>query len=622
MENIKSICGLVQDLENKYTSTQTKISEHVEFSQFDNVNRIEAYMSSKHISGDTDALGREKPFYNIVISAVNIWYRATKRKFRDIKIRADKEANVLASTMATIIYRDWANKNNFDKFLSQWGMTLATYGSAVSKWINRGDELDFSVVKWGNMICDTVDFENNLQVEKFYLTPDQLVNHKGYDKKVVKQLLNALTIRKNLRKENIDTKTGFIELYEVHGILPLSHITGKESDKDEYVQQMHVVSMLGSQADSSYEEFTLVKGREDTSPYRLTNLLPDTTGQRAMGKGAVELLFDSQWMTNHVQKLIKDSSDLFSKTIFQTEDEGFLGRNATNSIETGDILYHAQGKPITQVNNTSPNFTSLQSIGNQWQQLSLQLSATPEAMRGESPSSGTAYRTQQLAVNEAHSLFEEMGWNKDIALKEILRDFVIPFIKTKMDTTEEISAILDENDIKKIDAKFVKNSVNRKVNEKIIDMVLNEGKMVTQEEQAQMAQEAQGEMQNKLSELGNQRFFKPSDIDTKTWKDSIENFEWQVEIDTPSDQKDINLAMETLTTVLQTLANPATAPFIQTETGKFLLNKILTLTGTISPLELSDIQAAQDVKAQQMTQQAVQQIAPQSAEVTTPQVTT
>lgn len=613
---------MVQDLENKYTNQETKISEHVQFSQFENVNRIEAYMSSKHISGETDAVGREKPFFNIVISAVNIWYRATKRHVKDIKIRADKEANILASSIANIIYREWANKTQFDKFLSQWGMTLATYGSAITKWINRGDELDYSVVKWGNIMCDNMDFNNNIQVEKFYLTRAELMNHKGYDKEVAKSLLSAISTRKNLRREQVDNKQDYIELYEVHGVLPLSLITDDENDKDTFVQQMHVVSMTGTQADGSYQEYTLVKGREDKSPYILTNLLPDPTGQRAFGKGAVELLFDSQWMTNHAQKLIKDQLDLASIILYQTSDTSFVGRNATNSLETGDFLIHEANQPITLVANGSADIGALNSLNTQWQQLSLSLSSTPEAMRGESPSSGTAYRTQQLAVNESYSLFEEMGYNKDNGIKEMMREFIIPFIKTKMDNTNEIVAILDDNDIKKIDNKFVKNSVNRKVNEKIIDMVLNEGKMVTKEEQDTMIQDGQVETQAQLSELGNQRFFKPSDIESVTWKQSINDFEWQVEIDTPSDQKYLETAMETLTNVFTTLADPAKAPFAQTDMGKFLLTKIITLTGAVSPLEMSDIQASQDMKAQMQTQQAVQQIAPQTATGMTPQVTT
>ena len=406
MENTKTIGSIIQEIENDYTSQKTKISEHVEFSQFDNVNRIEAYLASQHMSGPVDAKGREKPFYNIVISAVNIWYRATKRRLADIKVRADKEGNVLAAYMATVLLKNWANKTQFESFLTQWGMTLASYGSAVTKWIDRGDELEYSVMKWVNILSDTIDFYANPVVEKFYLTPAELMNHPGYDRKVAKDLLDAITTRQNLRHEQVDNKTGFVEIYEIHGVFPLSLITGNDSDDKEYVQQMHIVGMLGSNANKDLEEFTLASGREDKSPYILTSLLPDATGQRATGKGAVELLFDAQWMKNHTIKLTKDKLDL-AKTIFQTSDGSFVGKNATTNIDNGDILITEINQPLTEVNTTQTDINALKMYGDDWNQLSQSLSSTPEAMRGGDIKSGTAYRTQQLAVNESSSLFEE-----------------------------------------------------------------------------------------------------------------------------------------------------------------------------------------------------------------------
>jgi len=609
MDNIKTVGQIIQDLETKFTSETVKVSEHVELSQFDTNNRVEAYLASRHISGDTDAQGREKPFANIVISAVNIWYRATKRRLKDIKVRADKEGNVLAAYMATVLLKNWANKSQFESFLTKWGMTLSAYGWAVTKWIDRGGELDFSVTKPGNLIFDPIDFESNVVIEKFYLTPADLMNHPGYDKKVAKSLLDDVVSRQNLRHEQKDNRADFIELYELHGVLPLSLVTGDESDGDTYVQQMHIVSMLGSNSTKDYKEYELVCGREDKSPYILTNLLPDATGQRATSAGAVELLFDSQWMFNHYEKLTKDKLDL-AKDIYQTSDGSFVGKNATTNIDNGDILIHEDGRPLTKVNTQTTDITALQNARAQWNSLSQSLSSTPEAMRGGDIKSGTAYRTQQLAVNESSSLFEEMGYNKDIALKQMFRDFIIPFVKRKMDSTEEISALMDSQDIKKIDSKFVSNKVAAKVNAKIISQVLDEGLMPTPEDQAQMAQEEEVGMKAQLADLGNQRFFKPSDIDGKTWKESIKDFEWEVEIDTPTDQKDVNLTMETITNVLGITMDPVKAQMADRPINKFLINKVLTITGAISPIELGDIEAAQDMRLQAQTNQSQQQLDP------------
>jgi len=48
-----------------------------------------------------------------------------------------------------------------------------------------------------------------------------------------------------------------------------------------------------------------------------------------------------------------------------------------------------------------------------------------------------------------------------------MRKHVIPFIKRKLNTTEEISAKLDDYQIKKIDGMFLPNEVNKRINERI-----------------------------------------------------------------------------------------------------------------------------------------------------------
>ena len=68
---------IIRTQEQNYISNSTQISEYVSFSPKTTIDKIEAYLNSTHISGSTDSLGREKPFFNIVTGATNIWYRAT-----------------------------------------------------------------------------------------------------------------------------------------------------------------------------------------------------------------------------------------------------------------------------------------------------------------------------------------------------------------------------------------------------------------------------------------------------------------------------------------------------------------------------------------------------------------
>lgn len=577
------IGALVRKLEQNFTSgTGALMSRYVTSDLYDDINKIYAYLESKHISGETDSMGREKPFFNIVLAARNIWFRATDIDRKNIKVKATKEADVLPSFLATVKLQDWMRKENFGAFLNDWGMELAGFNSAVVKFVEANGELHKMVVPWSRLIVDQIDFKNNPKIEILELTEAQLRQRKGYDKKMVNNLCQAVQVRQTTDKQNKDQKTGYIKLYEIHGNLPLSYLTGKEKDKDEFVQQMHVISFVEGKEKGAFDDFTLISGREERDPYMLTALLPATDGSVSLN-GAVKNLFDAQWMANHTVKSIKDQLDLASKLIFQTSDGNFVGQNALSAIQNGDILIHQPNQPLTELNNTSHDITALQNFGTMWKAQSSEINGISEAMLGVNPPSGSAWRQTEALLSESHSLFEVMTENKGLYIEEMLRTYVIPFHKKQLANSDEIAAILDGYDINKIDTRYVRNTSIRITNQALADRILK-GEEPTAIDQEQMMNMTAQELKQQLSELGNQRFFKPSDLSNKTWKDLFKNLEWEVEVEVTGEAHDTQNALTTLTTVLQTIGrNPA---ILQDQTMRVIFNRILETTGVLSPLEL------------------------------------
>lgn len=575
-----NVCELVRKNETDFINGTTTISKYVDFSLSENLDKIDAYINSKHISGETDSMGREKPFFNIVTAAINIWFRATDIDRKHIRIKATKSTDMFADFLATIHLQDWMRRDNFGAFLNEWGRTLARYGSAVVKFIESQGKLHSIVVPWNRLIVDPVDFDNDAVIEVLELTPAQLKKRKGYDKDIVEKLIETKTTRETTGKYKKDNKSNFIKLYEVHGEMPLSYLTGKESDETEYVQQMHVVSFVAGKEKGKYDDFCLVKGREAKNPYKITHLIKEDG--RTLSIGAVEHLFEAQWMMNHTAKQIKDQLDLASKLIFQTSDTNFVGQNALSSIETGDILIHSAKQPLTQLANSSHDITSLQNFGMQWRTLANEITGTSEAMMGKNAPSGTAWRQVEALLEESHSLFELMTENKGLHIEEMMREYVIPFLKKKMDTSDEISATLDAWGMDKIDKRFIRNKAIKNFNKKIKDSVLEKGIVPDVSLENEMMSVQAG-----LNEMGAQRFFKPSDEPDKTWKDLFEDLEWELEVDITGEQKDNQSDMATLTTVFQTIAtNPG---ILQDERARTLFNKILSSTKAISPVELSEL---------------------------------
>lgn len=585
-----TIGEIIRKAESDWVSGKTKHSQYVDFSIYENLNRIDAYLNSKHISGETDHLGREKPFFNIVTSAVNIWYRATDIDRKNIVIRATKEADTINSFLFSLLLQKYMRQAKFGVFLNDWGRTLARYGSAVSKFVEKGGKMIAEVVPWNRIICDAIDFDANPKIEKLWLTPSQLqkrIKTHGYDKAFVEQIIEkqSTTSRKLADNQTKDNKADYIPIYEIHGEMALSLLTDKDEDKDEFQQQMHVVCMLEKNENSvsGFDEYTLFKGREAKDPYLITHLIKED-GQ-TLSIGAVQHLFEAQWMVNHSQKMIKDQLDLASKVITQTADGNFVGRNALTNIETGDILVHTPGNPLTRIDNR-PDITALQSFKGDWQAIGNQINNISEAMQGANPPSGTAWRLQQAVLQESHSLFELMTENKGLAIIEMLTEFILPFLKKKMDTTEEVSEILSASQIEFIDSRYVPNQVIKNINRKVKNKILS-GEIVDPAQVEMLKQTEQADIQNNLKQQGNQRFIKPSEIKTKTWKTQLDGIEYELDIDVTGEAKDAQGAMTTLSTVLQAIAGLNGQPM--PPEMKIVFDKILSLTGSISPLELSQL---------------------------------
>src|SRR5438067_1726913 len=82
---------LVREMESNFISgLGTLTSKYVTNDLYDDISKIYAYLESKHWTGETDSLNRDKPFFNIVLSARNIYYRATDIDRKNVTVKATK----------------------------------------------------------------------------------------------------------------------------------------------------------------------------------------------------------------------------------------------------------------------------------------------------------------------------------------------------------------------------------------------------------------------------------------------------------------------------------------------------------------------------------------------------
>lgn len=605
----QSVHEKVRLAERNYLQLNTRLGKYVNWSMHETLETIDAYLSSKHISGPYDSLGREKPFFNIVTAAANIWFRATKIDRKDIKFIPQNNSSVVLAFVANVMLQNWMNKERFGMFLNNWGRTLARYGSAVVKFVEVGGKLIPSVVAWNRLIVDPIDFYALPVIEKLYYSPSKLKDsatpgnpeYRGYNMQAVESLINARVTRRTLDKTPKDILPDFIELYEVHGKLDsrllLDNPNFSMSDeKVQYVQQMHVISYFQESGTDQIDTFTLYKGREEKNPYMLTHLQEEDG--RTLGIGAVESLFDAQWMENHSVKNMKDALDVISRMIFQTADTHFVGRNVLSAIESGDIFVHEVNKPLEVVPNSKPDMNSILAYREMWDNLAQQVTATPDAMRGANPPNGQPYGTTNLTTAQSTSLFEVMTENKGLHLEDIIREFVIPHIRKQLKNKKQVAAILDDAGISEIDSMYIPHEAIRRYNKRTVQQVLDYVKDKSNHSGAKLSpiqpfnpDQEQGVLKQQLSTQGNKRFFTPDDMDQKTWDELFDDFEWDsIKVEITSENGDKQLILQTLSTVLQTIAsNPA---ILQDPNAKMVFSQILNQTGVVSPLQLQTATSA------------------------------
>lgn len=591
----KDLGELVRVMETNFISGGgTQMSKYVNNDLFEDISKIYSYLNSKHISGEKDSQGRDKPFFNIVLAARNIYYRATDIDRKDITVIATKIKDSIAALFATAYLQEWMRRENFGAFLNDWGMVLAEFNSAVVKFVDTGKELHSVVVPWSRIICDQINFDANMKIELIELTEAELygrVKTHGYDKGIVENICDTAQARELTDHTKQDQKSNYFKLYEVHGNLPLSMLTGKEKDQDTYAQQMHVITFLASKQKGEYDDFTLVSGREEQDPYMLTWLLPSSDGSISLN-GSVKNLFEAQWMMNHGAKAIKDQLDLANKLVFQTADAAFVGRNVLTAVQNGDILIHKENMPLTQFNNNSHDMQTTQGFMNMWKGLSSEINGVSESMLGQVAPSGTAWRQVEALLNESHSLFDLMTENKGLHVEQMLRKYVIPHAKKKMNNKDEILATLNSHNITKLDAMYVPNEAIRRYNNNFAETVLNHDPLDPNSPTPSPYQPdiAQQEVKQELSTMGNQRPLAPGDIN---WSELFKDLEWNLEINVTGEAKDKNQVLTTLTTVLGVVANPNYANNPQ---AQFIVGKALMATGEVSPLELASLPAPQPVQ--------------------------
>lgn len=540
------------------------IMENYEWSMYDHIKTTVLYKNSIYKSGKDD----NKPFKNILRPILNLQYRAEGFDVKDIVLYINDQYKYFKSFLVNKYHDIWARENHIDTFIDDMVESYVDFGGALIKDVR---EIAPEVVPWQRIVfCDQTDILSGPIAEKHYYSPDQLqeMSKKGWEN--IDEVI--LLSRKENDTKTVDSMTGrkaktpgkYIEVYEVHGMLPKSWLKDSEGDEsEEYVRQVHICTFYQDE-NKNKKGITLFSSKESELPYKL--VLRDKIYGRALGLGGAEELFEPQVWTNYDIIHIKKMLDQASKIIYQTADPAFANRNKTTDLEDGEILVTEEGKPIVQINTTPVNLQVFNDSVERWEQHARQMGSAQEAIMGDQPPAGTPFKSVELQAFEGHSIHEYRKGKLATFLDEVYQDWIIPKIARVVSHEKEFIATLDFEELQQVADGLVKCETNKMVKE----MILN-GEVPTEED----ILKHEDMVRKDFLSGGSKRFM-------KILEGEMKDAPMRIEINIAGKQKDMPAYTDKLVNVFRTIvANPAV---LQNPAMAKIFNEILESSG-LSPLD-------------------------------------
>lgn len=414
------------------------------FNHKETLRTIEFYSNSQYLSGNKDALGREKPFYNIGNYRVTVAKTATDLDVKDIKYEPDSLEDSIPAMLINHELFKFLKEINFSKTINDMGLTRPKYGGLLVKKYEEGEDISIEVVDWKNVDVDPVDIRNGIIIETHYLLPSQLAAKKGYWENVPEVLKEFAKMNKN--------KPGRIEIKEISGEMPVSFYKQCEDDKYKETEDDKGVfkRCCFYIACLKNKKYLLHYEYEKKSKYKYLEW--EYVPGRGLGRGIIEDGFEAQTWTNDAMISAKNVMDLTSKVLIQTTSKKVANSgNVVTGVNIGHIFELEPNASMSAINLGPSKFPEIQNMVDMWNTQYDRSSSTYNANTGESPTAGTPYSQTALLNQVANSPFEFQREVWGIFLNEILNDWVLPVLKKRILKKHYLVSEFGDDDLKIID---------------------------------------------------------------------------------------------------------------------------------------------------------------------------
>lgn len=553
--NYPTIFDYILGEEVKYDKP-VSLAEGWDWSMKDHLRQSFLYLNSQFLENNESRDLR--PNKNIILPILNIEFRTEGFDVKDIELYVDNPDEYHKSLLIKKYHDKWARENEIDTFIDEMVESYCTYGGVLARKTKQAkpEVIDLKTIAFCNQY-DLLNYPFAILHEMSFSELREEADLRGWGEG---SDIDVETLIQLVKKEDKDT----VEIYEVHGVMPIEWLNDEdivgESKKD--VNQVQIVAFYMKE-NNDKQGVCLFRKKMPTLPFKF--LKRDDIQGRALGRGGVEELFESQTWTNWNEVKVTQMLNSASKTLFFSDDPQFKTRNNLKGVENNQVLNVQEGRSISQLDTYPRNVAVFNdSIERFWQHAQV-LGSAPEALMGEAPNSGTPFKLYEAQQIEGKGMHKYRQGKLATFMDELYRDWILPHLATEIVKEQNFMAELSASEMQVVADSILTNEANDFKKRMILSM---------QDIDEDMVNLYKDQIRADIVKKGNKKFF-------KILKDEMKDISISVMTNIAGKQKNLALLTDKLVNVLRQYI--ATPQIRQDPEMTKLLNTILESSG-LSPI--------------------------------------
>ena len=427
---------------------------------------IEFYSNNEYTSGKTDALGREKPFFNAGNYRVTTSKVGTDIDLKDMVYTPESLNDAIPAMLINHEQFKYLKEINFSKTLNETGFARPKYGHFLIKRIKEKDGVRIDIVDLKNVDFDPVDMLEGLLIETHWKQPSEVAENAEVWYEVDEFLKAHAKANKG--------KPARMEIKEITGVMPVSFdpdVEENEENDRKFKTYCFYIGVVNKKKFYLYKE----ELKDIREKYRC--LAWERIPGRALGRGVIEEGFEAQVWINDAMISIKNAMDVSTKVVGISTSQKVSG-NSITGVDHGHIFELEPNATLdfrTLSNVALPQFEKVIEL---WNSQYDRVASTYDANTGEAPTAGTPYSQTALLNQVANSPLEYRREEAGIFWNEILNDWVLPEVKRRIKKPHYLVSEFSAEELEMID-KDIKTKYS---NENIKEMFL-QNKIPTPQDQ-------------------------------------------------------------------------------------------------------------------------------------------